>query len=1558
MKDARLAAYLESRIAEELEPGEALGGAGAPVRGVVDWALDLVSQRAPEELLVRVANRSDDAGVRTVVELLIADQPFVVDTFRLNLRLLELRERLFVHRLLAIERDEDGSVARLGPDVRDVREVYLYAELPPIEDSARRDAIAEELRGVFENLRWVVADHGRMLTRIRQHTADLSFAGKSGSQEIPAPEHLQHFLSWLGDDNYVFFGYRWYDTRRRDGAWEVRTDPGSGLGLMRHTSGSRFLEERDGYAIPALVRARLDDPRLVFFDKSRTASRFHREGRLDCLSVKVLGEDGELRGFGRFIGMLRHRATRTRGSDLPILSARRDRLLAELGAERGSHVYKAAIEAFDSLPLEFLFPYDREDVSRVVQQVLRAGESGGVEIAVVPDPLNRSFFVSVILSRAHYTEQLRQGLLDLLVERYQANYVDHRSSFVDDQTALIHFFCTSADDVDLEVLSDLECEVRELATPWEERFESALLERHREQDARRLAAEYGRAFPEEYRSATRVPDACEDLARLELLRCGASPVELRGAQDGAQLKIYLPARPYLTDLLPMLDNCGLRVFDATLTELPGLAAAPLWIATCRMAEPEAGADPLALDGLRAVLEGRMEDGRMNRLIRGARITWREVDLLRAYFSWAQQLGIAPQLRRAAGVLLRYPDATRALLDCFRTRFDPDLHGERAPAEREAHEALDRERAEIRTADEDRVLALIRDLIGVTVRTNFYASGPDGDHVIVLKTVPRELPQAPSPRPWAEIFVHAADLSGVHLRGGPIARGGIRWSDRLGDFRTEVLGLVKTQMVKNGLIVPVGAKGGFVLKRRPAAPEDARAEADRQYARFIGCLLALSDDLVDGAVVAPERVVRHDGDDPYLVVAADKGTAHLSDTANRVAEARGYWLGDAFASGGSEGYDHKELGITARGAWVCMRRHFRELGIDVECEPFTVCGIGDMSGDVFGNGLLLARQGRLLAAFDHEHVFIDPDPEATAAWQERKRLFELPGSRWSDYAAAKISAGGGVFSRDARELRLSPQAQRVLGVEAAVLSGEELVRAVLRMPVDLLWNGGVGTYVKASSEAHAEVGDRANDGVRVDARELRAKVVAEGGNLGLTQRARVEFALLGGRVQTDAIDNSGGVDLSDREVNCKVLLAARSADGRLDRAERNRLLRSCADQVAAAVLCDNEAQSRCLSLDALRAAEDSRRIDLAVEFLERQAGLDPALEGFPDSDALRTRLNQQGTGYTRPELAVLLGYTKLLAKRELAQSMHLQHPSFRSVLPGYFPEALRERFAAEIDTHPLRREIAATQLANLVIDQAGVTLVPELCGALAVGVADVVAAYHTMDGLLDARALRLALEVALAPEAARLAAALRVEAAVREAARGLLGLERRAVLEPDELARRAERVEGLREVVHVELDPDEAEACERRVAELAGAGLDEALARRVERLSGVVRSLGVLSLAADAQASLPQAVELYVRVGKATRIAWLCDRLARPDRRDRWERVVAENLQLEVLEVQRALTGQLLARAHGAPPLEVFRREQGAALARIDELARRVEAEAPRGLAPLAVVAHHIRRLNS
>ncbi|HEX2485901.1 MAG TPA: NAD-glutamate dehydrogenase domain-containing protein, partial [Myxococcota bacterium] len=1055
-------------------------------------AFDAVrTPRRAGERRVRVYAPDDRPG-RSVLEALQDDRPFLVDTIRLALRRRGLTEQLLLHPILAVERDEAGRLVGLGGRARARGESFIYAEFyPRLPDAAAHESFEAELADDLSIVADVTDDHAAMVKAVRELAANVERAGRHAEVGAERAGKITRFLEWLLDRHFVLMGVRSYDVEPGPDGPAVRLRPGSGLGTWRRPETSRFAESRRGAELPDEIARVLADPRIVQVGKARAESRIHRAGRLDRVLVKEHDAGGRVVGFVLFAGLFTFRALRTPASEVPLLAERLEQILAEEAASPGSHRHKALVAAFDAAPVEFLLATDVESNAALIREVVDAEGSDDARLVLREDPDGRSFYAAVILPRERYSEALRARIRELLEERAGAAFVDDRAAIGEDGSAVLHYFCTRALDGSAPLERDaLEGEVVRLAARWEDRLLDALVERFGEARGVALAGRYGPAFPEALRVTTHPEDAVRDVAGLEAVQSEGDPQFAlyfdRGAADRetATLRIYL-ARPWLlSDLLPAVDHFGIRVVDARQTRIAPAERPAAVIATLRilpLGGDQTDLDALAprlSDALGAALRGVVPDDPLNGLVLQAGLDWREVDLVRAYIEYFNQIQGTLTRPFVRSVLLDNPLAVRLLVKLHEARLAPGLEDDaRAESEARLRRAFQQYRDRIPSLNEDRALGALYELIDATLRTSFWRPR-EGAWRVSFKLDPRRIAELRPPKPWREIFVHAADVDGIHLRGGPVARGGLRWSDRLEDFRTEVLGLMRTQMLKNGLIVPVGAKGGFVLKRPGLAPNEARAEADRQYRVFVSGLLDLTDNRdADGRVVPPPGIVRRDGDDPYLVVAADKGTAHLSDAANELALARDFWLGDAFASGGSEGYDHKKYGITARGAFECVKLHFAELGVDPERDTYTVAGIGDMSGDVFGNGLLLMRRGKLVAAFDHRHVFLDPDPDPEVAWRERRRLFELPASSWADYDPKCLSPGGGVWPRGAKRIPLEPRARERLGLARDFATGQELVRAILAMPVDLFWNGGIGTYVKASSETHADVGDRGNDAVR-------------------------------------------------------------------------------------------------------------------------------------------------------------------------------------------------------------------------------------------------------------------------------------------------------------------------------------------------------------------------------------------------------------------------------------------------------------------------------------------------
>jgi glutamate dehydrogenase len=1506
------------------------GDAAASERALAAAAaagFELARRRAPDESAVRVFNPSERAG-RTAIQLLQVDRPFLVDTVRLVLRREGLRERIFLHPILSLRRDGEGRLVEVAGNGA-ARESLIHAEVSPrIEEPERLAALADALRRAMEQVRDATDDFARLVRATRELIAEVEFSGARIADGIERARRVGAFLEWLLADHFVFLARRRYTLRAIEGdGFEIQLVPGLGLGLFRDDATSRLRTPRRGDEVPAELRDVLEDPRILVIGKSRIESPVHRHGRLDRIAVSEYDERGVPCGLTLLYGLFTSRALRTPGSQVPLLRDRLEQILRASGADPRSHRWRAMVGAFDSVPLEVLLGTDLDGVTALIHELVESEGGQRVRAVLRADRHGRSLYVAVLLPRERYGEELRARIRAYLVEATGATYVDDRTSFLDEGAAVLHFFCTSASGgLAVPDAARIEREVQALSSRWEDRFEAALLERFGESDGAVLTERYEDGFPEALRVATHPSDAVRDVLALEALAAERRPQFAlffdRDADEPVTttLRIYLPEPMLLSDLLPVVDGFGIRVVDAQQASVAPAGRPAAVVATLRVLPLGATQEdldaiaPRLSEAIGAVLAGAVASDPLNGLVLGAGLDWREIDLVRAYLEYFLQIQGSLTRPFLRSVLLENPLAVRLLVHLHRARFDPALDAARRDADgQRLQRAFEGYRDRIASLNEDRALSGLYALAMATLRTSFFAPLPT-PHRIALKLDPALVPEIAPPRPWREIFVHANDVMGIHLRGGPVARGGLRWSDRHDDVRVEVLGLMRTQQLKNGLIVPVGAKGGFVLKRSGLSPNEARRFADGQYRVFVESLLALTDDLApDGGVVPPKGVVRHDEDDPYLVVAADKGTAHLSDTANEIALGAGFWLGDAFASGGSEGYDHKKYAITARGAWECAVHHFAEIGIDPERGTYTAVGIGDMSGDVFGNGGLLMRRAQLLAAFDHRHVFVDPDPDPEIAWNERRRLYELPISSWDDYDRKKISPGGGVFPRAAKQVDLAPAVRERFGLGPGRISGYDLVRAVLALDVDLLWNGGIGTYVRASHESNADVGDRANDAVRIDARALRAKIVAEGGNLGFTQAARIEASLAGVRIETDSVDNSAGVDLSDHEVNYKIALAPLVRSGRLGKEQRHAALFGASSDACESVLAHNRGQALALSLDERRSAREPQAYRNAAQWLCETADVDPASLVLPTAKVLADRA-PLGRGFVRPEIAVLLGVAKLVVRRAIATSPMADAPYLDALFTGYFPRSFRDGWPDALRQHRLRREITALRVTNRLVDAGGAALVPSLVAELGVSIPDAATALLLAEDVMDVEPRRAALLdlAGSAPRGAIYAALLEVDRGVRTVARFLVK-SGTAALDAAAVERQRLGLAELRANLGGFLsDVDAAQAAERAAA-LVRDGVPEALARDVAMLPLVDRALNVLRLCDRVGVPPAEAARVYTRIGEGAGIHAVYRRLREAEAAGVWDRMVLVDLRWDLLDLQRRVTESVLA-AKPADPI--------------------------------------------
>jgi len=1329
----------------------------------------LAQERPQGTANVRVYTPSVDENgwtcTHTVVEIVTDDMPFLVDSVTNELSRQERGIHTVIHPQMVVRRDVTGKLLEVLEAGRDrvlpsngaasVQEAARRGELPhdalteswihvEIDRETEREDLEQinaDLLRILSDVREAVEDWQKMrdtALRISEALPDEPLADDLPGQEV---DEARELLRWLAEDHFTFLGYREYELSQETTDTEELTltpVPGTGLGILR--SDPKHARTAEGHPVsrsfnrlPADARAKAREHRLLVLTKANSRATVHRSSYLDYVGVKKFDAEGNVIGERRFLGLFSSAAYTESVRRVPVIRRKVEEVLSAAGFAPDSHAGRDLLQILETYPRDELFQIPTEELSSIATSVLYLQERRKLRLYLRKDEYGRYYSALVYLPRDRYTTGVRLRLTEILTEELGGTSVDFTAWNTESVLSRLHFVIRLEPGARLPELTDAEIDriegrLAEAARSWADGYSEALIAEFGEERAAELGRQYGaNAFPEGYKADFPPRTAVADLQHLErLARAEDGPgfslslYEPVGAAPGERrFKIFRIGEPVsLSAVLPALQAMGVEVVDERPYELrcTDRSKDKAWIYDFGLRMPAAQVQDLGADArerfqdaFSAVWTGRAENDGLNSLVLSAGLNWRQAMVLRAYAKYLRQAGATFSQAYMEDTLRHNVHTTRLLVSLFEARLDPGRSSAGYELIDGILEELEGALDAVASLDEDRILRSFLTVIKATLRTNYFQTDAGGEphSYVSMKLDPQAIPELPAPRPEYEIWVYSPRVEGVHLRFGKVARGGLRWSDRREDFRTEILGLVKAQEVKNTVIVPVGAKGGFVGKRLPdpSVDRDAwQAEGIACYKTFISGLLDITDNLVGGEVVHPEDVVRHDGEDTYLVVAADKGTATFSDIANEVAESYGFWLGDAFASGGSAGYDHKGMGITARGAWESVKRHFRELGHDTQTEDFTAVGVGDMSGDVFGNGMLLSEHIQLIAAFDHRHIFLDPDPDAATSYAERRRLFELPRSSWADYDTSLISAGGGVHPRSAKSVPITPQVRAALGIEADVtkMTPAELMRAILSAPVDLLWNGGIGTYVKASTETNAEVGDKANDAIRVDGQDVRAKVVGEGGNLGLTQLGRIEFARNGGRVNTDAIDNSAGVDTSDHEVNIKILLNGVVANGDLTVKQRNALLAEMTDEVGALVLRNNYAQNVALANSVTDAPSLLQAHQRYMRRLGKEGKLDRSLEFLPNDKQVRERL-AAGLGLTQPELAVLLAYTKITVTDDLIRTELPDDPYLQRLAHAYFPAALRERFGEEIDAHPLRREIVTTLLVNDTVNVGGSTL---------------------------------------------------------------------------------------------------------------------------------------------------------------------------------------------------------------------------------------------------------------
>ena len=1481
---------------------------------VAHW--NLAQQRSPGQVRLHVYNPEFEhhgwQSPHTVVEIVSDDMPFIVDSVTMELGRHGYGIDLVIHPVMRVHRDEDGNLLDVlepgAPPGDSLAESILHVEVAREPDQTRLLALRDNLRRVLEEVRVAVEDWQPMRARAIELAEQLSGQATPVSAEELA--EVTAFLHWMANEHFTFLGYREYDLVIDNGQPGLRAVPDSGLGILRRPGAASFTK----LSAKAVNLAQATG--VLVLTKANSRATVHRPAYLDYIGVKKFNDQGQAIGECRFLGLYTGVAYHASPRAIPLLRGKVADVLRLAAFPPDSHDAKALLEIIESYPRDSLFQMTSQDLFAIATGILGLGERQRVRLFVRADQLDRFVECLACIPRDRFNTENRERVGSILLEEFAGSHLDWALQLSESLLVRVHYIVHTPDGVPDVDVREVESRLVRATRAWTDDLRDALIEDHGEEEGLRLFRRYAVAFPPGYRSDWVARSAVVDIGRIEELESTNAPImslyrPLEAAEGVVRCKLFSSAGVSLSDVLPTFEHMGAKVVDERPYEITGTGLDSVWIYDFGLrvsTEHVEGVRDVFQETFLGVWRDELEDDWLNGLVLAAGLSGYEITIVRAVARYLRQAGIAFSDRYMERTLVAHPDVAVLLVNLFVARFDPERH-DSDQADRIV-EQIERAIDAVESLDEDRILRNFLAVVRAMLRTNFFRRDQHGarPRQVSFKLDPAKVPLLPLPRPHFEIFVYSPRVEGVHLRGGKVARGGLRWSDRREDFRTEILGLMKAQMVKNALIVPVGSKGGFVVKRPPVGKgrEALQAEAVHCFKSFLCGLLDLTDNIVAGEVVPPDRVVRYDDDDPYLVVAADKGTASFSDIANEVSAQYGFWLGDAFASGGSRGYDHKQMGITARGAWVSVARHFRELGINIQNTDFTVVGIGDMSGDVFGNGMLLSGHIRLVAAFNHQHVFLDPDPDPEASCTERRRLFDTPRSTWGDYDRSVISKGGGVYPRTAKSIKLSPQVKHALAIEADKLAPAEVIRAILRAPVDLLWNGGIGTYVKATDEAHADVGDKANDAVRVNADELRCRVVGEGGNLGFTQLGRIEYAAAGGQINTDAIDNVAGVNTSDHEVNIKILLDSLVAAGDLTEKQRNELLVEMTDGVAKQVLFGSYTQTQAMSL---ALAQSVQMIDVhwrLIRHLEQVAGLDRDLEFLPSDETLTDR-KAAHKGLLGPELAVVMAYCKIHLYARLLESNLFDDPYLGHDLERYFPKPLPALYGDAMRTHRLRREIVSTVVANQLVDRAGTTFAFRLTEETGASCAELARAYAVAREVFDMWEFWSAVEdldnhVAAATQLEMLIEARKL---VERGTRWLI----RSSAEPINIEMTIRYFEPgarmMRAAMPDALNGGERDAFVGRAAELREGGVPAELAEWVAAMPALLSVFDIVEVAGATRRREETVMATYFQLGARLELNWLRDRIIELPRANRWQALARAALRDDLYNLHRSLTREVL-----------------------------------------------------
>jgi glutamate dehydrogenase len=1507
------------------------------IYGGVMAAWQFLRHRGQDETPVSVFNpdlESDGwTSTHTMIFIIHPNMPFLIDSLRIAINQREIGTHSIQHAVLQISRDKNGKLASLhGKDASGAvpagfaQEAFIAIEIDRHSAPEEMVELEQVLQSVLHEVRIAVGDFPRVNAKVIESREELEHS--AGDISHQQKKEAQAFLTWLQEDHFTFLGYDEYDFVNDKNGVEVRRVKDSELGILRVNNERPVcvrlseLPNRTGQEM-----TRTDD--VLIFAKSAQRSRVHRPAYPDYIAIKRFNQKGEVVGERRFLGLYTARVYNERPDQIPLIRRKFESVMTQSGFPRDDYTGKELDQILTVLPRDELFQLNTEELLRLATGILYIQERRRIELFMREDVYGQFVSCLAYFPRDIYNTELRLKVEQVLIETLGAEDVEFVTYFSESVLARVQFTIRVPPMENRQLqLAEIRQKVFGLAQSWSDGLLEALTEAWGEEKGSEMKRNWSTGFPASYLEMFSPRRAAIDLEyAASAAKTGDMAMSFYRAleEDDSTIhfKLFYPNHPVpLSDVMPVFDNFGFRVLSEHPFEMTSRNGEVVWLHdfTLRTASG-ATVDlqrlrPLFEELFRRVWRGDAENDAFNRLMKSSYKSWRQIALLRTYARYMRQIRFSNSQTFIARTLFNHKNLTEVLLAYFEARFNPD--NGYSPAKREATQQkllveFNTGLEEVENLSEDRVFKFYMELIHSTLRTNYYQPDESGQpkSYISVKLDPTGIPDMPLPVPMFEIFVYSPRVEGVHLRGGKVARGGLRWSDRFEDYRTEVLGLVKAQQVKNAVIVPVGAKGGFVAKQLPKASnrEAFQTEGKEAYKTFIRGLLDITDNLVDGNIVPPLSVVRQDADDHYLVVAADKGTATFSDIANGLSADYDFWMGDAFASGGSNGYDHKKMAITARGAWVSVERHFREMGINPADDEFTVVGIGDMAGDVFGNGLLSSEKTRLVAAFNHIHIFIDPSPDAAKSYKERLRLFKMPRSAWTDYNSELLSAGGGVFSRSTKSIPLSPEIKALLGINADRVPPNMLIAHILKAQVDLLWVGGIGTYVKGGGESHSDVGDKANDGVRINGADLRCKVVAEGGNLGLTQRGRIEYALKDGRLNTDFIDNSGGVDCSDHEVNIKILLNRSIVMGDLTAKQRNLLLEDMTEDVSALVLKNNYRQTQALSIaseDAPKRIEECRRL---MNTLEAEGKLNRELEFLPDDEALNQR-KQAGKGLTRPELAVLIAYVKADLKQTLVASNLPDDPLLAGEMYKVFPRELNRKFADELGEHQLRREIIGTQIANDMVNHMGIIFVDSIKQATGADSAQIALAWiiardlfrvdtwwdriEDLDFHVSAR-----LQIELMQEVMRL---------MRRTVKWLLRNRRAELSIAHHIERFADSVWAITAGLPDYLNGQTRKLWQKRYQALMDSGVPEDLAPVLAGTNYLYSSLGIIEAQEATDVPLKTVASLYYEISERLQLNWFAGAISALVPASHWQSLARESFREDLNWQQRALTTGVLQQA--------------------------------------------------